>query len=907
MKVKIKRVRGGSMGDQRNYGLVTGSIWNYENKTATNNVGTTLSPVPRDEATIEAERGETVIGDLDNDGMVEHAKIGGKRHSQGGTPLNVPDGSFVFSDYSKLRIKNQDLLKGIFNMSSKKPVTPAKVAQRYDINRYKQILNDPESDAFDKKTAQLMIDNNMKKLGQLALVQEGMKGFPDGIPAIAMPLMQTAPQSQGGQQKMRKGGVVKYRKGGLARYQGTENSEVVSDEVPIPMRTLPPSSDPNMFTPNPNNLSYIGEDPEYGHLFESPSGDRWTIDADGNWVKVLQGVEVTGSRTNPPSDFQMDFDGDGQVTMADYEAYEQYKQQKLQGKKEWNLSDQFQDPARRIFGVDNSRSDAYNLALGFTPIGGMMLASDINNNFVRPALYGEEEQPYESVLTEDYLNQKLAQNPSLADDQGYFDMSSGNPRMLSIPLRATNRDFNWWTPAIGAGALAAGALPRKWNIYKGAYQKTGQLLKGASDIFFDDILGPFVSAQKARNAGKALITFPFRPFMKRTWSDLQPLGMTKQPFWDMIRRKPFTPQPIVGPLTYVNKSPVRRFFGSKYGKLGILGAALGLGLDYFSDDIADVFNGKKQIDFGNIFSSSSRTSGSGNSEQSTSTVAPEVETIPYDMTELNINNDYQDSIKKSLKLNGVKKESTVNKGTTNQGSTNQKSTKELTDDEKLDRYLKAIGYSKERIDSMDREGKVYLYNRGKKPSDQIKKLGGENNLTTYKDEGEVNTPNRHNPDMFKYASQKAIDAARAKGYELTYAPYSKVYGDAAGSQINDDELNEVYVNTPNSFWIGGSDDPADMDAKVLAWYKDHPGLKDEWKNYPGGYDGWVKDLQLLSKYRNESSDWPEAYEKWAKAEGRQDPDEWLAETYDTKYYKPMTGEFYFNNEERDANGKLTVK
>ncbi len=214
MKVKINRVRGGSMGDQRNYGLVTGSIWNYENKTASNNVTTTLSAVPRDEATIEAERGETVVGDLDNDGMVEHAKIGGKRHSQGGTPLNVPDGSFVFSDYRGLLIKNKDLLKGIFNMSSSKAVTPAKVAQRYDLNRYKALLNDPNADAMTKKTAQLMIDNNMKKLGQLALVQEGMKGFPDGIPAIAMPLLGSDFKHPQGPQKMKRGGTLRRAQDG---------------------------------------------------------------------------------------------------------------------------------------------------------------------------------------------------------------------------------------------------------------------------------------------------------------------------------------------------------------------------------------------------------------------------------------------------------------------------------------------------------------------------------------------------------------------------------------------------------------------------------------------------------------------------------------------------------------------
>lgn len=217
MKVKVNRVRGGSMGDQRNYGLVTGSIWNYENKPDTNRVSDTLSPVPRDKANIEAERGETIVGDLDRDGMVEHAIVGGKRHFQGGTPLNVPDGSFVFSDYTKLKIRNKELLKGIFNYSASKGATPATIAKRYELNKYKDILNDPESDPLDRKTAQLMLDNNMKKLGQLALVQEGMKGFPDGIPDIALPLLgtdlaQTMPSQQ--TPMMKKGGLVKHQSKG---------------------------------------------------------------------------------------------------------------------------------------------------------------------------------------------------------------------------------------------------------------------------------------------------------------------------------------------------------------------------------------------------------------------------------------------------------------------------------------------------------------------------------------------------------------------------------------------------------------------------------------------------------------------------------------------------------------------
>jgi len=218
MKVKINRVRGGSMGDQRNYGLVTGSIWNYEDKATTNQVKDTLSPIPRDEATIEAEKNETVVWP-DKDGNIMHTIVGGKRHSEGGTPLNVPDGSFVFSDTRALNIKNKELLKGVFGYNTNKSVTPAMVAKRYDLNRYFEILNDPNSDYLDKKTAQYMIDNNMTKLGQLALVQEGMKGFPDGVPFISQPLFnkdiavqspaqQGPPQAKFGGQIMRRGGKV---------------------------------------------------------------------------------------------------------------------------------------------------------------------------------------------------------------------------------------------------------------------------------------------------------------------------------------------------------------------------------------------------------------------------------------------------------------------------------------------------------------------------------------------------------------------------------------------------------------------------------------------------------------------------------------------------------------------------
>ena len=48
-----------------------------------------ITGVPRDEANLEAEGGETVYGDINGDGMPEQNTIKGPRHSEGGVPLNL--------------------------------------------------------------------------------------------------------------------------------------------------------------------------------------------------------------------------------------------------------------------------------------------------------------------------------------------------------------------------------------------------------------------------------------------------------------------------------------------------------------------------------------------------------------------------------------------------------------------------------------------------------------------------------------------------------------------------------------------------------------------------------------------------------------------------------------------------
>jgi hypothetical protein len=174
-------------GGQNGYGLDLGQrrVQTEMPESKADSVSSSISSVPRYAANIEAEGGETVYGDLDGDGGLEHMKINGPRHSEGGVPLNVPEGSFIFSDTAKMKIKDPNVLK-YFGLPAKKGgYTPAEIAKRYDINKYKAVVEDETSDELNKNTAQLMISNYNKKLSALAMVQEEMKGFPQGIPAVA--------------------------------------------------------------------------------------------------------------------------------------------------------------------------------------------------------------------------------------------------------------------------------------------------------------------------------------------------------------------------------------------------------------------------------------------------------------------------------------------------------------------------------------------------------------------------------------------------------------------------------------------------------------------------------------------------------------------------------------------------
>lgn len=209
-------------------------------------VSNTMSAVPKEEANIEVEHGETAFGDVNNDTFAELMTFNGKRHSEGGIPVNIPDGTFIFSDTKDLKIKDDELIKKMFNLNKKKGGwTPADLSKKFPINDYMQTLKDPKSSRLAKDTAQRMLDKNVQKLGEIALIQESMKGFPKGIPDVAqaaMPAMGITPDMIMPQEASEEsteevpiakcgGAKKKYQEGGPVGFTSQDDYESFMDTI----------------------------------------------------------------------------------------------------------------------------------------------------------------------------------------------------------------------------------------------------------------------------------------------------------------------------------------------------------------------------------------------------------------------------------------------------------------------------------------------------------------------------------------------------------------------------------------------------------------------------------------------------------------------------------------------------
>jgi hypothetical protein len=91
--------------------------------------------------------------------------VGGKKHSQGGENFVLPEGTIVFSDHLKV--------PGLSKTFSDE-------AKKYDVSKYKKILDNPHAKSVDRSTAEILLNRNMKKLQELFQIQQEMNGNSTG-------------------------------------------------------------------------------------------------------------------------------------------------------------------------------------------------------------------------------------------------------------------------------------------------------------------------------------------------------------------------------------------------------------------------------------------------------------------------------------------------------------------------------------------------------------------------------------------------------------------------------------------------------------------------------------------------------------------------------------------------------
>jgi hypothetical protein len=188
---QMMREGGYVTGDQAGYGLVTLPQEYYNNAnmntTRDESVRYSLSSVPRDKANIEAEGGETVLTDLNNDNQFGLYNIRGPRHSKGGVPMYLPEQSFIYSDTDKMRFDQTEMAE--YGIESKSKMTPAQISKKYDLNKYYGTMKDQFADEITARSSELMLKKNMMGLSKLAFGQELKKKFEDGVPLAAHPYL----------------------------------------------------------------------------------------------------------------------------------------------------------------------------------------------------------------------------------------------------------------------------------------------------------------------------------------------------------------------------------------------------------------------------------------------------------------------------------------------------------------------------------------------------------------------------------------------------------------------------------------------------------------------------------------------------------------------------------------------
>lgn len=243
MKVRIKKVpQKMAYGGQNKYSLdiVRTTIDDYDPDYNDVERKTTRGADDRGDSTVEVEGGEQIkypSGELVEAKGPDHNPDPNK---EGGVPMNLPEGAFVFSKRKKdgMGVKGAVLKNFGKSEGDKKTYSFAELAKQYNPNKfYDAIVNGAgQLDQITLNTYAANIQRYEDKLADLAILQESKKGFPQGIPDIAkekfakMQQYMQQSQEQGQEEQQMPMAMYGYNAGGFVpdyssvgdtyRYQG---------------------------------------------------------------------------------------------------------------------------------------------------------------------------------------------------------------------------------------------------------------------------------------------------------------------------------------------------------------------------------------------------------------------------------------------------------------------------------------------------------------------------------------------------------------------------------------------------------------------------------------------------------------------------------------------------------------
>jgi hypothetical protein len=139
-----------------------------------------------------------------------------------------------------LRIKDKEILDMFGMLGKKKYYTPAEISKKFQVNEYIDILKDDNADDISKRTANEMLKKNTEKLAMLAIVQESIKGLPNGIPNFAENVLAGLQQ-----QEMKMGGELPKAQFGVPEHLQEDYKKAKSIVTPSTTYVSPLNSTVN--------------------------------------------------------------------------------------------------------------------------------------------------------------------------------------------------------------------------------------------------------------------------------------------------------------------------------------------------------------------------------------------------------------------------------------------------------------------------------------------------------------------------------------------------------------------------------------------------------------------------------------------------------------------------------------